>query len=438
MQKISKTIVITLMLFFLALSTYAISADEAIAIVSAQNNYIMSNETASVSKGLITYKSAAYQIVAASVDSKINAYIPIKNTNGEIASNDIEVRELIKATIIYSKMGQLNQSTSASDWPFSYSTKSYFGDLSNDFGSLMNSIITVKTELNKLTDSSSKNIAKSAIEAQTMTDDLAAECTKTVAAVEKARVFEQEFFNAPDTNKATLYENYYNSYFTEIESIKQKFNTLDAKLTEISQAIGALENAQITVDQKRSFQSLLTIPVNARRLPNFFSTVDAQRTQIESIFNEAKNSGAFATTLASRKSRSQAWVILYGRNEDLIKLDSSFTTLQVASEAILSTDNVDLWANQDAVSALKTNWSGAQSRFNNIEYDKAKDFATKAISNVKLIIKDGATDTTTNNDDLIIKAIMGLVIAVIVIFVLQKFVLKKKDGEGELNEQEYK
>lgn len=438
MPIISKTAISAIMLIVLAAGVFAISADQAIAIVSVQNNYLMPNETASVSKGLITYSGEQYQIVAAQIDSKINAYIPIKNSTGEIATKDIEVRDLIKTTIIYSQISQLNQSVSAADWPFSYSTKSYFFDLSNDYGALMNSLITVKTELNKLGDSQSKQIASDAETASAMADDLAAESTKMAAQVDGARAFETDFLNNPDTNKITLYENYYDDYFSSVQAIKEKFSALDTKLTTISQGIGALENSALTVDQKRSYQALLAEPVNARRLPNFFSSTDELRTEIEGIFNAGKNSESFATTLASRKTRNDAWQMLYGQNAALIKLDSSFETLQKASTAVLSTDNVDLWANQDAVSALKTNWAGAESRFNNAEYDKAKDFATKAQSNIKLILADGTKPVVNNDTEIIKYAIAGLVIVVVVVFVLQNFVFKKKKDEGESVEEQYK
>jgi len=437
-RALSKTALTLVTFLLLASAVFAISADQAVAIVTTQNNYLLPNETASVSKGMITYKGEDYIVVAAQSDSKVNAYIPLKNSTGEVASQDLEIRELIKTAIVYTQMSQLSQNVATADWPFSYSTKSYFYDLSTDFGSLMNSIITVQTELGKINDPSAKQLATSANALQVMAYDLSQESTKTANQVETARVFEQNFFNNPDTNEVSKYEDYYNAYFDEISSIKDKFNSLDAKLTELSQGIGALETTQITIDQKRSFQALLVLPTNARRLPNLFSSTDQLRTSIEGVFNDATNSEGYATALASRKVRNDAWLAMYGNNDELLKLDKSFTTLDSAATAVLSTDNVSLWTNQDAVSALKSNWSGAQSRFNNAEYVKAKAFAVSAQTNIKQIIAGGVTQPVDNSSDLLTKALIGLVVAIVIIFVLEKFVLNKKKKPEEYNEPNYK
>lgn len=437
-ESIGKMALIALGLIIFASMAFSISADSALAIVSVQNNYLMPNETASVLNGMITYKGEKYIIVAAQGNSTINAYIPVKSSTGEIASQDVEVSELVKTTIIYTKMNQLNQSIPAANWPFSYSTKSYFTDSANDFGALMNSILTVGTELKKINDPAATQLATTAETTQGMADDLAAESTKMADQLDNARVFEQNFFNNPDTNKTSNYENYYSGYFGEMQTIKDKFNALDTKLSELTQGIGALETTKITVDQKGSFQRLLALPTNPKRMPDLFSTTDQLRTEIESVFNEGKNSGGFTATLATRKVRNEAWLLLYGNNAELIKLDKSFVTLQKAANAVLSTDNVDLWENQDAVMALKTNWAGAESRFNNAEYDKAKNFATNAQQNVKQIISGGVKPTVDNTSDIMVKAIIGLVVLVIVIFVVQNLILKKKKKEDEYDPEQYK
>ena len=432
-----KTVLTALVLIIIASLAFAISTDQAVAITTTQNNYLMTNETASVLNGQITYKTDKYTVVAATSNSTINAYIPINDTTGVIASQDVEVREIIKTAIIYSKINTQNQNMSASNWPFSYSTKSYFSDLANDFGALKNGLITVQTELNKLTDNQSKELSTSAAEAKTMTDELTLQCTQIETQLEIARQFETNFFNTPDTNNSTKYENYYKEYFNEINTLRNNFNTFDKKLTELSQGIGAAENPLLTIDQKRSFQSILTTPVNTRRLPTFFSQTDQLRTTIEGIFNDAKNSEGFAATLASRKSRSEAWVLIYGRNETLLKVDPSFETLQTAADAVLLSTNVDLWNNQDAVTALKSNYTNAKSRFESSEYEKSKIAATTAINNIKLIITDGIQQTTNNSNELITQVIIGLAAAGIILFIIEKFILNKKKKKEEYDEPEY-
>ncbi|MCX6803519.1 MAG: hypothetical protein NTY48_03030, partial [Candidatus Diapherotrites archaeon] len=128
---------------------------------------------------------------------------------------------------------------------------------------------------------------------------------------------------------------------------------------------------------------------------------------------------------------------LYGRSEELLKIDKGFDSLQSAASAILSTENVNNWKNQDAVSGLKTNWAGAESRFTNEEYDKAKDFAARAVTNIKQIITEGAKETVTESNDILIKAVIGLIAVAVAIFLIENLVLKKKKKEEDYNEPNY-
>jgi hypothetical protein len=72
----------TIMLFLLLTTTLvqAISPDEAIALTTTQNNYILSGETASVAKELIQYKGTKYIVVAATKGNTVNCYIPINSS----------------------------------------------------------------------------------------------------------------------------------------------------------------------------------------------------------------------------------------------------------------------------------------------------------------------------------------------------------------------
>jgi len=182
-------------------------------------------------------------------------------------------------------------------------------------------------------------------------------------------------------------------------------------------------------------QSLLSTPVNARRLSSFFNQTDQIRTLIDNVFNLANGASAYSTTLEGRKTRNEAWLVIYGTNSELMKIDPSFVTLKEAANTVLSTDYVDLWKDQAAVSGLKTNWAGAENRYNNAEYTKAKDFATKAITNIKQIMNAGPVEIEPDNgQDIIINVIIGLVVLVVVLFVYEKYFAKKKKAEEEFNE----
>jgi hypothetical protein len=106
----------------LCVSTFALSSDEAIALVSVTNNYLMSGETPNVVKQSLNYQKEAYTIVVLMKGTSATCYIPIKNSSSTVASLDLEIRELIKTTIVLTNMTDVKNSTS-NDRKFSNSTK---------------------------------------------------------------------------------------------------------------------------------------------------------------------------------------------------------------------------------------------------------------------------------------------------------------------------
>lgn len=432
-----------IILLALSMGVNAISADEAVAIVSVQNNYLMGGESTSVAKELIQYKGEKYIVVAATQNNAVNCYIPLNNSTGEVAKLDLEIREIIRTTIIYSKMNELNQSIPAANWPLSYYTKNTFqslGDQYGDFAKLKTQVLTVKTELEKV--GAPQTLIDKANNIQDKIDQIMAESKKLADEIEEGMEYEKNFFGTPDANKILKYEGYYTLYFTNIINYKSSYDELNSKLYELSQAIATLETDALTVTEKGSLQSYLNISYSKYQTifnpSTIFGQTDELRTTIESVFISARNSENYATTLASREVRNSAWKEIYGRNEALLKVDKSFETLEMAANAILSTENINQWEDQIAVDGLTANWTSAKSRYNNAEYEKAKDYALKAQKNVAQVIEGGVKQATNNTEDYV-KIIIGiLIIALVGLFIYENFYLKKKKKkEDEFNEPNY-
>ena|GEM_PF-1070559 len=435
-----------LLLLLLILSTIvgALSSDEAISLVSVKNNYLSSGETATTAKDLISYLGNEYIVVATMKDNTVTCYIPIKNSTSEIASMDVEIREIIKTTIAYSKMTELRDSTTPANWPFSYSTKNFFYDLSNDFTSLANDLLGTQTVLNGIGTAEAKTLAQKVGFAKTDAENLSDKAKALSTQIENGRIFEDNYLSGPDTNKTGKYETNYKNFFTNVTELKTSFIELEQTINEINQGVSTLDPSKLTTEQQKTYQILLTkVPIaiskgtrtNPGKLDSFFSTTDQLRTMIESVFNDSKNSEGYATTLGSRKIRNEAWQKLYGTNATMIKIDPSFTTLQKAATAILSAENVNLWKAQDAVDELKINWNGAEQRYNNSEYSKAKEFGLKAEKNVASIIDQGLKPIESAIDqDLIIKIVGALILLLVGLFIFEKYKEKKKKKEDEYNE----
>jgi hypothetical protein len=332
-------------------------------------------------------------------------------------------------------MNELNQNIPSANWPFSHSTKNMFNYLSKEFNTTKSKVLTVKTELEKVNANSQVITKTNNLESKI--NEMIRKSDELFNKIEQGRKYEQDFFNSPDSNKILTYEDYYKKYFSSITEYKNAYNEFETNLNELKQLIATLENEELTIDYKRGLQSLLVIPTSAGGLPSFFVTTDELRTTIESVFNSSKNSENYATTLKSREVRNTAWREMYGRNETLLKVDKSFETLEIAANAILSNENINQWSNDNAVDALTANWNSAKSRFNNAEYEKAKDYAIKAQKNVEQIIIDGIKVNEDKTNEYIMIIIGLLVVALIGVFAYENIYLKKKKKKEDYNEPIY-
>jgi hypothetical protein len=429
-----RQIIPLLLLLLIAVTVFALSTDEAIAVVTTKNNYLMNGESANAIKNPITYNNQKYIMVAAQKGDSVTCYIPVKVLDGNIATKDIEVRETVKTAIIYTKMLQLKDSTTPADWLLSYSAKNKFFGLQNDFSQMVGSVLTVKTELDKL-GIIATDLSKTATETKTQLETIATASKDLADEIDLGMQKETNYFSTPDASQNASYQIAYTKLFSAIDDYRTKWGALQTNITKLNQGIGALQTNQLTIDQKRSLQALLSTPTSTRSLDSFFGTTDQIRTLIERAFDSAKESDTLASTLTTRRAKSEAWLVLYGPNPAMQKLDQSFTTLEATANAILSTENIDQWSDTDSVTALKSNWNAAVARFNNLEYDKAKEYANKAQNNAKQVMLAGAKKTEdTVNQDLVIKVIVGLVIILIIVFAYENFIVKKKKPEEEYNE----
>ncbi len=436
-NKMSKKNVVFLgvSLFFvilLALSTFALSPNQATDFVTKTNNFLIDGEQAVIlsPQSMISYNKNSYWIVAIFNGSSPSLYIPINNKEEKVASGAIEVRELIKTEIILSQMNELKNSLPIGNWPFSHPTKTFFYDLERAFSDLVPSVVTAQTEMESI--SGTESIVATIKEIKSDLDALASESEALALKIEEARLFEENYFISPDTNKTSKYEKYYSDYFTNIEEYKSNYNSIDSKISVLKQAIAVFPSTEMTSNQKDFFIKALTLPNETAKLPSFFSQTDQIKTAAESRFNSAKNIENLVLNLETRQMMNDAWQSIYGYDDKIFKANNNFSSLSGAVETILSDEFVELWEDQDSVTALKTNWAQAKSKYDNAVYDKAKNFAVSAEKNVLSILDKGIVEKEdTNTQDLIIVLIIILVVVIIGVFVFEKFFHKKGLTEDE-------
>lgn len=419
--------------------TLALSPDEAITLVSKTNNYLLDNETAGILSPQLMIKNSSedYWIVVAMKDSTPSVYIPVSNKTENVAEGEVTIRNLIETEIVLTKIKQLKDSSYGLNWPFSYNNRAMFDGLANDMQNMAPKVQIVQSTMADVGSSESRQL-------ELLAKDTAELITKfsnaniTIAEnTDVSRSLEDKYLNTPDTNLTSKYKSEFDNYYSSLDTYKTDYSKIESNLNALKQGIAALQTDKLTQTDKDGLINYLKLPTTVGKLPSFFSQTNQTKTATDSVFSASKNIEGFVLNLSTRKVRNTTWLMLFGSNVKITKVNKSFYSLSEASEAILAADNVDLWEDTASVTALKTNWAQTKTRYANQEYDKAQEFAKKAETNVLDILEKGimATENNTNND-LINGAIIVLIILVVGLYVYDKFIVKKKK-EGEENAGQY-
>ena len=441
MKHLSKYLVLVVLLFGICLAAYAMSPNDAIDFATKTNNYLISGESALVAtpQVTITYLKEDYWAVTVYKDSAPSVYLPINNSKTSLATGDIELRKLIETSIVLSRTYAQRNALPVGDWPFSHTTKNDFYDLERVLGAEVAETINVRTELSKLTGTAAKNLELLADSTQAEIEALAAESRTVADTVEEARLYEEKYFSTPDTNMTTKYEKYFSDYFQMIDEYVTHYNEITQNISTLTQGIATLDIEGLTANQKDFMVKSLALPTQTGKIPSFSSKTQQIRTLVEAIFSASKSTESFVSNLNTRVLMNTAWKQMYGPNDKLLSINTSFNSLSSAAEAILGTENIDLWADQDSVEALKLNWTQAKSKYSGGEYEKASSFATKAQKNSEDILREGTTVQTNDvPQELLIQIAVVLVVAIIGLFLFEKFYWSKRNkDEDEKNDEEY-
>ena len=334
-----------------------------------------------------------------------------------------------------SKIYQLKNSVYGTIWPFSHSMNSSFYDYQRVFGDMVPKVINVQTELEAIPGSSSLVLKTDNVKADF--EDLASNAELIAKHIEEARLFEEKYFNNPDTNQTSKYENYFEDYFDLAEQYKSDYYAVESSIQELKAEIASFGGA--TSEQKEFFFNSLNLPIETQGLKNFFGQADQLKTLVEKVFSEGKNIEAFIGNLSTRKSRNDAWQVIYGPSTKLTTAGQKYniTTLAGAASLILSSENIEYWAETEALEAMRTNWVQAESRYSKGDYDKAKNFGEKAEEHATTVLEGKFIETTNEfPQELIIQIVIVLIVILAAVFIFQKVIKKKKSKEEGYEEYE--
>jgi len=423
--------ILFIIIILLTSMAFAISPDEAITFVSTANNFLLSGEVAGIQEPrvMIASEKSDYWVVAVLKDNTVNVYIPLNNETSRVEEGDVTLRKLIETNITITKIIQLKNSSYGLNWPFSYTTRSTFDTLANDLLGMVPRVVVVQTEMKKLGTSESRKLELLADDTQALIEELSLKSKSIAEEIDKARAYEEKYLLQPDTNQTKKYKDYFYEHYDDIEEYRTKFTKIETNLNNLKQGIATLQTTSLTQTDKDGLINYLKLPLTTAKLPSFFSQANQTKTAIESVFNSTTNIESLVLNLKTRILRNDTWKIIYGNNTKINKTNNNFYSISEAAKAILDEQNASYWIEQDGVSALKVNWQQTETRYNNQEYEKAKEYAKKAESNIISIFEKGMPAVEDNTNDLLFQIIIVLAVLGVGLFIFENYVKKKKKAE---------
>jgi regulator of replication initiation timing len=427
MMKKIYLIIIVLLFFSFA---NAMSPDEATTFITKTNNFLTTNEVPAILTPTVTieYDGTSYWIISGLSGTTVNVYIPINTIEKEVATGPVEIRELIKTTIILNRMFEIKNSYPVSDWPVSITNKNSFNTMRSKFNEKIPSFTTIETAFSNV--SGGEEIVNNTKSIKTVLEKLSNQSKNIVDIIEDGAQFENNFFANPKTTHVREYQNILENYFDEIDSYKKDFELLQNTISLLRNNIGGFQGDEISSSEKEFYNNIAKLPVETNSLNNIFSRASViQETTIQ-IFNSIQNIENFVLNLETRREKNNAWKIIYSTDEDIRKINPNINTLEEAASTILNEDNISFWENQESVKALRANWKQTQQTYNNGVYSSSVEFARSSKKNVLDILKDGFVDFKEEPiDQLIINIIILLIILIVGIFLFEKFYLNKKKND---------
>jgi hypothetical protein len=429
-----------LLVIFLMISfAFALSPEEAIVFVSNKNNYLLPGEDAGIQQPQVMIKNSGsnYWVVAVLKDNVVNLYVPINNELSEVETGDVSVRKLFETNIVITKITQLKSGGYGLSWPFSFTNRTIFTDFFTEFSNKSNSLIVVSTRMKEIATKDSLKLEALANDVKKGYEELSLLSKQIAEGVDGARIFEEEYLLDPDTNQTEDYKKYFEDYFSTMDLYREKYKSLELLINELDRGIAALPSTDLSLAEQQALRKNIKFPNTIGKLNGLFLDSDQLKTVIGTVFNYVPTIEGMVLNFRTRITRNNTWKTIYGPNQKINKVNSSFNSIYDSAEFILREDNVDKWIDQDAVEALKINWNQTKTRFANLDYIKALESANKSEKNILTIIDKGLTPPTDQSNDLLIQIITLLVIALIIIFAYENFYLKKKKSKEEgLNEPE--
>ncbi len=402
-------ITVTACFFFLVLPTaFSISSQEALDFVSKQNKFLYDNESVELFPNVkISHKADRFFVVSVLSGESLVGLIPVSDDSPTVIPKSIvERRQLIKTAYVMRFFQQLKENSSQQgSWLFDAVNVEFFSDLSEELKKEKNQLTTVGMEL-----SAYPSLQQDIENLKEQLDAMEPAAASTSALIGSAVSFETDFVAGPDTNRLNKFQLKFRDVFDSIAGLDSLRADYLADLDQLMQGIALTD---LPIETKQSLNNAATVPAELQQFRLKADNATALNERFEQIFLNAQTSlDNMLEGLTARENRNNAFQNLYGPDDELLQKTGQ-QSLEQLVQFILLDEYVFRWKAQGGVGDMRTNWSKAETFYNNGSFAEAEEYAEKAKRDALRVYEAGLEEGNGLNTDLLFTGIVLLIAALI-------------------------
>ncbi len=387
--------------------------------ISEENHFLKEDEVFEQPSAKITAADGkAYWIVPLVSGDVVKTYIPLRADKAEFSTLRTTNRNLFRAADILRSYLLNKKSVSenpAADWFVTNANARVTGNLAN--------FLADETyQLNSI--DSTMNDAAASAQVSSLNAMLGSMSTKALQLREGMLAVldvESKFNTEATADEIASLQGLFGEVFTTMDALDSEALQYRSELDKLKQMISVSE---LGVDDKGAMLALAEPPAEFSNIGKWALDSDNLKSIIDSIYSQASaRLDSMLDEFESRLEMSQTYAMLYSQNDELLRLDSSFTSLAVAAGAILSANNKPLWKNQEMVAKLESDWKSAKDNYARERYALARQYAQKAVDDAKAVYRGGfapAEQQQLLTTELILRIVAVLVALLVLLYLIQK------------------
>lgn len=411
-----KLVLVLLLLFVFAISSKAISSNEAVNFVVNENSYLLEGETFKSPVVTIKGEKENYWLVMVLSEETIVTFFPVRQRAKEISTSRGVNRNLFKTADILRELGLEKQRVSENqsvDWLFTQTYNILFNSLSLELNNEIFQLNTIESTLSDSTIRSKINQLNNDLQ------EMSNKSNEISFLIIEAVKTESNFNLEPSTKKADELKEKFDEVFEDLTQLNEKALSYRTEINQLKELISKSDQDASTktylialADPPPQFNSIGNYVLDASEISGGIDSVYARvDLRTDSLLNE----------FDVRIARNKAFELLYEQSDNVLaSTNQEYGSIRELIDYILNEQNRPFWKLKSNIHLVESNWNQAQKAFNERNYESAESIGKKALNEALKVFRQGFIDVTPQkpfiSEETIFQIVTALVVLLVVLF----------------------